>query len=60
MEQKGWVTDDLPKEVASTFDTWVSALRAKDAMTFKAIAEQTYTLKRVEEQKPTMAGRFKV
>ena len=60
MEQKGWVTEDLPQEVAATFDTWLNAKRAENMATFKAIAEQTYTLRKIEEQKPTATGRFKV
>jgi hypothetical protein len=60
MEQQKWVTEDLAQEVAATFDTWLSGKRAVDMATFKAIAEQTYTLRRIDEQKPTATGRFKV
>jgi len=59
MEKQHWVTEDIPLEVASAFDTWVNAKRAVGMETFKAISENRLTLKNIDEQKPTTTGRFK-
>lgn len=58
MEKMGIVTDDIPLEFATSFETWINAKRAEGMRTFTAIAEQTLTLKKVEEQKPTLTGRL--
>ena len=59
MEKQGWVTEDIPLEIASAFDTWVNSKRAVGMETFKAITENRLTLRNVDEQKASTTGRFK-